>query len=330
MKIYSVADIAEIDISPPEMIVEQLLPVGLCGLAGNPKLGKSWMVLNLAYSVAKGIPFLNHPTSQGDVLYIDLEGSPYRIKHRLETLNYDFPKTLQITHEAKEMGAGLLEDLEDWWSTADYPRLIIIDTIGHKKSAGNKTMNSYENDTKAFAPLQKFALEKEISILCVTHLTKENVFRSSDSDWIERISGSMGFAGCCDAVWCLFRKRGDSTGYLRTTARDVDAGDIVCKFDNGLWSYVSDDVDNYEFHEKPIIKFLMTIDCFNGRAEDLFAKYIAYCEDIGIPHGLSESQPKASFGKQLKPLIVQGWRINRTITRTRAKDGVYYSISANS
>ena len=117
-------------------------------------------------------------------------------------------------------------------------------TIGRLKSAGNKTMNAYENDSKAFAPLQKFALEKEIIILCVTHLKKDN--------WMERISGSMGLVGCCDAVWALFRKRGDKTGYLRTTARDVDAGDIVCEFNDGLWTYVSNDVEDHEFHEKPI------------------------------------------------------------------------------
>ena len=328
MKIYSVAEIAKQDISPPQMIVESLLPVGLDLLAGHPKLGKSWMGLELGYSVAQGIPFLNHPTAQGDVLYIDLEGSPYRIKERMEMLGCDYPETLQIAHDASPMGNGLIEDLEWWWERTSLPRLIIIDTIGRLKSAGNKTMNAYENDSKAFAPLQKFALEKKIAILCVTHLKKDNVFRAADADWMERISGSMGLVGCCDAVWALFRKRGDSTGYLRTTARDVDAGDLVCKFDNGLWSYVSDDVDNYEFRERPMIKFILHIERYNGRADVLCDMYVAYCKEQGIPHGLSDTQPLASFGKQMKPLMVQGWRINKTITRERRKDGVYYWIAS--
>ncbi len=326
MKIYSAAEIAEKDISPPQMIVESLLPVGLDVLAGHPKLGKSWMALSLAYSVAQGIPFLNHPTAQGDVLYIDLEGSPYRIKERMEMLGYDYPETLQIAHEASAMGSGLLEDLDWWYLRANYPRLIIIDTIGRLKSAGNKTMNAYENDSKAFAPLQKYAIEREIAILCVTHLKKDNAFKAADADWMERISGSMGLVGCSDAVWALFRKRGESTGYLRTTARDVDAGDLVCKFDNGLWSYVSDDVDNYEFREKPIIQFILHTEHYNGRADDLYEKYISFCKEQGIPHGLSETQPLASFGKQMKPIMAQGWRISKSITRERRKDGVYYWI----
>lgn len=329
MKIYSAADLAGKDISPPQMIVEQLLPIGLSVLAGSPKLGKSWLALSLAYSVAQGVPFLKHPTSQGDVLYIDLEGSEYRIKERMETLNYMFPNTLQITHDANAIGCGLLDDLQWWWSMTSYPRLVIIDTIGRLKSAGNKTMNAYENDSKAFAPLQKFALEKKIAILCVTHLKKDNAFRAADEDWMERISGSMGLVGCCDAVWALFRKRGDDTGYLRTTARDVDAGDLVCRFENGLWSFVSDDVDNYEFREKSLVKFIIHINQYIGKAEDLCDRYIAFCKEQGIPHGLSETQPHASFGKQIKPIMVQGWRINKSITRDRKKDGVYYWIMPN-
>lgn len=324
MNIYSASDIAEKTLSPPQMIVEGLLPVGLSALAGSPKLGKSWMALSLAYSVAQGEPFLNHPTAQGDVLYVDLEGSPYRIKTRMETLGYSYPSTLQIAHDAKEMGKGLLDDLNWWWERAPLPKLIIIDTIGRKKSSGSRTLNSYENDTKAFDPFQRFALEKELSIMCVTHLKKDVPFRCDD--WVERISGSMGFIGDCDAVWGLFRKRGESTGYLRTTARDVDAGDLVCRFDNGLWSFVSDDVDNYAFRENPIVKFIMELGHYNGRADDLCNQYLTFCKNRCLPHGLSEAQPENSFGKQMKPLMVQGWRINKSITRERRTDGVYYWI----
>ena len=326
MNLYKVSEIAEKNLSPPQMIVDGLLPVGLSVLAGSPKLGKSWMALNLAYSVAQGIPFLNRPTAQGDVLYVDLEGSPYRIKSRMDTLNYDFPETLQVTHEIAPLGNGLIDDLRWWWERAPLPRLVILDTVGRLKSGGKRTMNAYENDSKMYAPLQKFALECEMSVLCITHLKKENVYQSSGADWMERISGSMGLMGCADCVLGLFRKRGESTAYLRTTARDVDSGDLIVGFDNGMWSFVSDNIDNFEFREKPITKFFANIERFNGRADDLCDQYLEWCRAQGIPHGLSETQPKASFGKQVKPLMAQGWRINKSITRERHSDGVYYRV----
>ena len=327
MIIYKASEIAEKELNPPQMIVDGLLPVGLSTLAGSPKLGKSWLALELAYSVAQGIPFLGRLTAQGDALYVDLEGSPYRIKQRLETLNFGFPETLQVAHDASPLGSGLLEDLTDWWQCANNPKFIVIDTVGRLKSAGNRSLNAYENDSRTFAPLQKFALEKQIGILCVTHLRKDNVFRSTDMDWMERISGSMGLVGCCDAVWALFRKRGSATGILKTTARDVESGDLVMNFCDGLWSFISDDVDTYELMQNPIIQFLNHIDRFYGRADELCDQYISWCRSKGIPHGLSENQAKASFGKQVKPLITQGWRIRKSISRERKADGVFYRVS---
>jgi predicted ATP-dependent serine protease len=40
------------------MIVEGLISKGLTILGGSPKIGKSWLALDLAISVANGSPFL--------------------------------------------------------------------------------------------------------------------------------------------------------------------------------------------------------------------------------------------------------------------------------
>ena len=90
-KIYNASDLEHRELKRPQMIVDNLLPVGLTVLAGSPKLGKSWLVLGLACSVANGTEFLHQSTAQGDVLLLDLEGSPYRIKERLELAGLGFP-----------------------------------------------------------------------------------------------------------------------------------------------------------------------------------------------------------------------------------------------
>ena len=49
-----------------------LLPMGMGVLVAKPKLGKSWMVLDLCLAVAQGEPFLGFPTRQHGTLYLAL------------------------------------------------------------------------------------------------------------------------------------------------------------------------------------------------------------------------------------------------------------------
>ena len=49
--------------------VETLLPQGLCILGGSPKVGKSWLVLDLCIHIAKGEPLWEIPVAQGETLY---------------------------------------------------------------------------------------------------------------------------------------------------------------------------------------------------------------------------------------------------------------------
>lgn len=315
-------------ISPPLMVVQDLLPVGLTVLAGSPKLGKSWLSLLLCCCVAEQRPFLGHETYQGEVLYLDLEGSPYRLQERLSKIGMGFPEYLQVSHTSPRIGQGFMEALEDWWSKANaFPRLVVIDTLARIKGAGKRNLNAYEADSQEFAPLQKFALEKQIAIVAVTHLKKQSNFSGADSDWLERISGSMGLSGVSDNIWGLFRKRGSDTAFLRTSARDVDPGDMVIQFSDGLWTFVSDDLDGYAFQQIPLVRFLKSLDNFNGTAAELCEKYKAFCEAHSLAHGLAEAQPVTSFGKQMKAITKDLWRIRKSCKSDRRSNGTVYHIS---
>ena len=59
-----------------------------------PKIGKSWMVLDIGVRVAKGEPIWNLPTKRGTVLYLALEDSLARIQERLCKLTDDVPCNL--------------------------------------------------------------------------------------------------------------------------------------------------------------------------------------------------------------------------------------------
>ena len=84
-------------IAPTKFCVETLLPQGLCILAGSPKIGKSWLVLDMCVKVAKGEPFLGQPTIRGTVLYLCLEDSLRRIQNSLGI-------TILLVHHLRKMG----------------------------------------------------------------------------------------------------------------------------------------------------------------------------------------------------------------------------------
>lgn len=326
---YQAKSLEGAEIDRPSMVVENLLPVGLTVLAGSPKLGKSWLALQLCCCVANQEPFLGRQTFEGGVLYLDLEGSPARLQERLSQLDYGFPDYLDVAHKAPRTDGGELVKALDYWMCccAPIPRLIVIDTVARIKGTGKRGKNAYEADSDIFGELQSFALENQLAIVCITHLKKNDRFSGSEDDWLERISGSMGLSGVADNIWALFRKRGENTAYLRTSSRDVDAGDMVLSFHNGLWKFVSNNVNDYEFKTKPIVKFIDSIDSFSGSATELYDKYIAFCDSQKLPHGLSDAQPIVSFGKQVKDIQLDLWRIRKTVTITRKSNGRHYSIN---
>ena len=70
-------------LQPVRFVVDTLLSQGLHILAGSPKVGKSWLALWLAVTVAKGEPVWSLATRQGTTLYPCLEDSVLRIQNRL-------------------------------------------------------------------------------------------------------------------------------------------------------------------------------------------------------------------------------------------------------
>ena len=74
---------------PTVFVVDGLFAQGLYLLAGSPKVGKSWLALELCLAVAKGEKLFDRKTLQGSALYFCLEDSYQRIQNRLYELTDD-------------------------------------------------------------------------------------------------------------------------------------------------------------------------------------------------------------------------------------------------
>jgi hypothetical protein len=73
-------------------LVEELIPAksGLILLGGRTGIGKTNLVLQLAFSVATGVEFLGLGTRKADVGYLGFEGAPDKMADRLEKLARSF------------------------------------------------------------------------------------------------------------------------------------------------------------------------------------------------------------------------------------------------
>ena len=114
---------------PIRFAVSTLLPQGLSILAGAPKVGKSWLALQICLVVAKGENLWNIPATQSSALYLCLEDSFTRIQSRLFDIGDDAPANIHFVILADSIGTGLEEQIETFLSEHPDTALIVIDTL---------------------------------------------------------------------------------------------------------------------------------------------------------------------------------------------------------
>lgn len=236
--ILTFAEIEQMEVNPINWVVPDLLPVGLTVLAGDPKAGKSFIAQNLSYAVATGgLVFGKFPTNQGDVLHLGLEDPLGRFKARMLAMQKESgvsPTAGNFTRTWNIMPQGL-DDLKLWIDQADNPRLIIIDTLEKFRGQSERKLsgNAYSLDYRDMGAIQKIALENNIGVVVIHHLTKVSV-----SDPMGKVSGSYGISGAADMVFVFSRSSRDKmSGKLRSMGRDTaDAVyDLEWSDDNGVW-----------------------------------------------------------------------------------------------
>ena len=172
-------------LAPTKFCVDTLLPEGLCILGGAPKIGKSWMVLDLCVRVAKGEDIWNLRTRKGTVLYLCLEDSHQRIKNRLNTVTNEGSCDLYFATESKTMADGLCDQIREFYREHPDIVLVAIDTFQLIRDCTAEA--SYAGDYQDMQVLKHLAEELHITILLVHHLRK-----LGDSDPLNKISGTTG------------------------------------------------------------------------------------------------------------------------------------------
>jgi hypothetical protein len=186
-RICDAAALQQMEFPTLKFILPSLIPEGATLLVSRPKLGKSWLVLDIAIATAATRCTLGDlKPSPGAVLLLALEDGKRRLQRRitrlLPTFSGKWPERLKIATEWPRADQGGLADIEAWIQATPNARLVIIDTLAQFRTLSNGKTQPYADDYAAISGLQKLASKHNIGIVVVHHDRKaeaDDVFDTS-------------------------------------------------------------------------------------------------------------------------------------------------------
>ncbi len=243
---YNAKELLNMRFPDIKYIVPDLLPEGLIIIAGRPKIGKSWLMMDLAVSVASGRMFLgNLKVIQGRVLYCALEDNERRLSSRLRLVlrGEEAPENLHLFTQWPRLDNNGCVMFEKFLQKYPDTRLIVIDTLAKIKAVRPQRSNNtiYSEDYSSVEPLKAIADKHGIGVLLVHHTRK----LLGGDDKFEEISGSYGLTGGTDAMMVLTKDRARCDGVLYITGRDLQEKELALKWNDTTtsWSLLGNAVE---------------------------------------------------------------------------------------
>lgn len=184
--------ISQLKLTPPQWLIEDILEEeNLIGLIGSSGSGKSFLAIDMACSIASGLPFHGRDTTKGTVLYVASEGKrglttrveAWCQKNGVSSENLD----LHISQQKLPMhDNNAVRDVLKEANLIGNVRLIIIDTLA--RSFGGYNENSTQDMNHFISNCDKLKAE---------HRSVTIVHHSGHS--AERARGNSAFYAALDA-----------------------------------------------------------------------------------------------------------------------------------
>ncbi len=253
--------ILEADYPEPDWLIEGVMPEGgTILIAGRPKVGKSWLGLNLAVSLAEQKEIMGLPApKEHRVLYLALEDIPRRIKERIEILNIPIEKdnlfiitadrfTKEYTKSLHWLEGLIVEEKFD---------VVIVDTLGKLRTGMSRDQQHdiYGFDYNSLNNFKSIADRLGVTFVLIHHTRK-----TESTDPVDEVLGSTGITGSVDTICILKKERNDNSGSLFITGRDGIEKDIRLWFNNGKWELAeSTDAEQFKTQKDFILHVIYDI-----------------------------------------------------------------------
>ena len=221
---YAAAELPSMEIPPIDFLVQGLVPEGLFIIGGAAKTGKTYLLLQLAVSLASGTPFLGREVpKKRRVLYYYLEGGCRQVKTRFEEIygsDFSPPADLIFVHKFLPLSLGGLAILEQHIERYS-PDVVIFDTWQNTRAETKGRQNAYEKEYAELAFIKGQIMAKfGVSVFLAHHL---KLFKKGDiTDPMSMFNGSAAISGATDTAMLMFRERFSETATLSVFGRDIE------------------------------------------------------------------------------------------------------------
>lgn len=200
LRLYSTREL--IRMPPPQWQIHNILPLGgLVGLYAPPGVGKTFVAIDMAMSIAAGLPWHGHPVKQGPVLYISAEGGTgigkrvsawLRVRRVLDDAPVAWLTESLPVHADSDSVDDLMHRIID--ETDQVPDLIVIDTLARCFDGDE---NQQEDMGRFIGGVDRLRRECEATVMIVHHTRLDG----------DRERGNTAFRGAADTMLYIERHR---------------------------------------------------------------------------------------------------------------------------
>ena len=241
----------KIDIKKDNIIDGIMKSNGLYCLVAEPKVGKSFLALQLANSLTNNKEFLRFKVNPTPVLYISTELSSLQLKERLDITSYEFsPKSFFFLERDEEHKLCLRDDLLldiRKFATKYNGKLVIIDIMCGIDYGYDLDINNYNDVMKnMFDKYRELSKKYNLTFLLVHHLNKEG-----------KTLGNTGMDGNMNGILTLINNK-DNTYTLKIINRDFEEQNLnLIKNDKLIFEIMNEDNTELDFNLSAFMRYVI-------------------------------------------------------------------------